>query len=127
MAQRFLMLFVAIKKYLIILLYPWLLLVKEWRNNETHISPTATEEELHSAISIIATLYCYATGSCITDLERNGHDLDNRHPETATRPMYAPCTDDETVEQEYDRAAECIPASELTEQQKIDVLRKSMM
>ena len=108
-------------------LHQWLLLVKEWRNNETHISPTATEEELHSAISIIATLYCYATGSCITDLERNGHDLDNRHPETATRPMYIPCTDDEAVEQEYDRAAECIPASELTEQQKIDVLRKSMI
>ena len=50
-------------------------MVKEWRNSESHISPTASEQELNAAISIIVTMYCYATGSCITDLEMNGHYL----------------------------------------------------
>ena len=58
-------------------LYQWLLMVKEWRNSESHISPTATEQELNAAISIITTMYCYATGSCITDLEMNGHSIDD--------------------------------------------------
>ena len=56
-------------------LYQWLLMVKEWRNSESHISPTATEQELNGAISIITTMYAYATGSCITELEMNGHDI----------------------------------------------------
>lgn len=58
-------------------LYQWLLMVKEWRNSESHISPTASEQELNAAISIIITMYCYATGSCITDLEMNGHCIEN--------------------------------------------------
>lgn len=55
----------------------WLLMVKDWRNSESHISPTTSEQELNAAISIILTMYCYATGSCITDLEMNGHCIDN--------------------------------------------------
>ena len=58
-------------------LYQWLLMVKEWRNSESHISPTATEQELNGAISIIITMYGYAIGSCITDLEMNGHYIDD--------------------------------------------------
>ena len=58
-------------------LYQWLLMVEEWRNSESHISPTATEQELNGAISIIITMYGYATGSCITDLEMNGHNIDD--------------------------------------------------
>ena len=108
-------------------LYQWLLMVKEWRNNESHISPTASEQELTAAVSIIVTMYCYATGSCITDLERNGHDLDSLRQGATTIPMYAPYPNEESVEQEFDRAAESlVPASELTEEQKIDVLRRSI-
>ena len=58
-------------------LYQWLLMVKEWRNSESHISPTASEQELNAAISIIITMYCYATGCCITDLEMNGHYIED--------------------------------------------------
>ena len=58
------------------LLYEYLQRVKEWRNTESHISPTASEKEVDGAINIIITMYCYATGSCITDLEMNGHDID---------------------------------------------------
>lgn len=60
-------------------LYQWLLMVKEWRNSESHISPTASEQELNAAISIIVTMYCYATGSCITDLEMNGHYVEDEY------------------------------------------------
>ena len=59
------------------LLYEYLQRVKEWRNTESHISPTASEKEVDGAINIIITMYCYATGSCITDLEMNGHDIDS--------------------------------------------------
>ena len=58
-------------------LYQYLQMVKDWRNDESHISPTASEQELNSAISIIITMYCYATGYCITDLELAGHVFEN--------------------------------------------------
>lgn len=57
-------------------LYQYLLIIKEWRNKEAHISPTASEQEIDAAINIIITMYFYATGSCITELESNGHDVD---------------------------------------------------
>ena len=56
-------------------LHQYLLMVKEWRNNEAHISPTASEQEIDAAINIIITMYFFATGSCITDLEMEGHDV----------------------------------------------------
>ena len=57
-------------------LYQYLLQVKEWRNDESHISPTASEQEIDGAVNIILTMYCYATGECISDLEMAGHDIE---------------------------------------------------
>ena len=57
-------------------LYQYLLIIKEWRNKEAHISPTASEQEIDAAINIIITMYFFATGSCITELESNGYDVD---------------------------------------------------
>lgn len=57
-------------------LYQYLTMVKEWRNDESHISPTATEQEINTAINVILTMYCYATGECITDMEMNGHNIE---------------------------------------------------
>ena len=57
-------------------LYQYLLMVKEWRNNEAHISPTASEQEIDAAIDIVITMYFFATGSCITEMESNGHDVE---------------------------------------------------
>jgi type I restriction enzyme R subunit len=57
-------------------LYEYLLQVKEWRNDESHISPTASEQEIDGAVNIILTMYCYATGNCISDLEMAGHDIE---------------------------------------------------
>ena len=56
-------------------LYGYLRMVKGWRNDESHISPTASEAELNAAIQVIITMYFYATGSCITDLESAGLDV----------------------------------------------------
>ena len=57
-------------------LYQYLMLVKGWRNDESHISPTASEQEIDTAIKIIITMYFFATGSCITELESAGHDVE---------------------------------------------------
>jgi len=58
-------------------LYQYLMMVKGWRNSESHISPTASEQEVDAAISVIVTMYFFATGSCITDLEIAGHDVED--------------------------------------------------
>lgn len=52
-------------------LFHYLLMIKQWRNDESHISPTASEQEIDVAIKIIITMYFFATGSCITELESN--------------------------------------------------------
>lgn len=57
--------------------YQYLMLVKGWRNDESHISPTASEQEINAAINIIITMYFFATGSCITELESAGHDVED--------------------------------------------------
>ena len=57
-------------------LYQYLLIIKEWRNKEAHISPTASEQEIDAAINIIITMYFFATGSCIAELENNGQDVE---------------------------------------------------
>lgn len=57
-------------------LYQYLLIIKEWRNKEAHISPTASEQEIDAAINIIITMYFFATGPCITELDSNGHDVE---------------------------------------------------
>ncbi len=53
-------------------LYQYLESIKGWRNSESHISPTASEQEVNAAISIVITMYCYVTGCCISDLEEAG-------------------------------------------------------
>lgn len=58
-------------------LYQYLMLVKGWRNDESHISPTASEQEINAAINIIISMYFFATGSCITELESAGHDVED--------------------------------------------------
>ena len=66
-------------------LYTYLQMVKDWRNIESHISPTASEQELVGAINIIITMYCYATGMCITELEMAGHDTNIDERESTSK------------------------------------------
>lgn len=93
-------------------LYQYLVLIKGWRNSESHISPTASEQEVDAAIGIIITMYFYTTGMNITELEMAGYDMEESQP----------------VEEEHMMmAAEDLTAEGLTEQQKKEILRKAVV
>ena len=47
------------------LLYRHLEKVKSWRNESSHVAPTATEEELSHATEVVVTMYYYVTGSSL--------------------------------------------------------------
>ena len=47
------------------LLYRNLEKVKSWRNESSHVAPTATEEELSHATEVVVTMYYYVTGSSL--------------------------------------------------------------
>ncbi|MBP5420754.1 MAG: type I restriction endonuclease subunit R [Bacteroidales bacterium] len=49
-------------------MYQYLESLKDMRNEEAHISPTATDEELDVAIKKIVSMYAFLTASCINDL-----------------------------------------------------------
>ena len=111
-------------------LYQYLMLVKGWRNSESHISPTASEQEVDIAISIIVTMYFYATGLSITDLEKNGHDitsLENAEDEnTSAHNMIPLYPHQEDGQDEQYMVAEQMNARSLPEARRIDILKKSI-
>ena len=47
----------------------YLNMIKGWRNDESHISPTATEQEVEAAIHIILAMYGFVTAKCMNKLE----------------------------------------------------------
>ena len=47
-------------------------LLRQWRNDEAHLSPNATEEEINSALKVVTSMYLYVVGNNITDLENAG-------------------------------------------------------
>ena len=109
-------------------LYQWLLLVKEWRNTESHISPMASEEEVDNAIRIIITMYCYATGSCITELEMAEYSTENESGHI-TIQMH-PKTSYDTYDEEDDYraiAAESIDVTKLDEVKKRLLLKQCII
>ena len=44
-------------------------LLRQWRNDEAHLSPNATEEEINAALKVVTSMYLYVVGNNITDLE----------------------------------------------------------
>lgn len=110
-------------------LYQYLMLIKGWRNSESHISPTASEQEVDTAISIILTMYFYATGSSITDLEMNGHEIqksESVHKENSyahkviqLHPYYNDGNDDQQLVAEAD-------VKDWPEEKRIATLKKSI-
>ena len=44
-------------------------MIKNWRNVESHISPTATEQEVDAAIRIILAMYGFVTAKCMNEIE----------------------------------------------------------
>ena len=105
-------------------MYQWLLLVKGWRNEESHISPTASEQEVDIAISIILTLYFYVTGSSITDLEMNGHDTEAPVANTTGGIVHFPLYFER--EEVYALVADS-GVKELPEEDRITILKKCIV
>ena len=110
-------------------LYQYLMLIKGWRNSESHISPTASEKEVDTAISIILTMYFYSTGSSITDLEMNRHEIqksESVHKENSyvhkviqLHPYYNEENDDQQLVAEAD-------VKNWPEEKRIATLKKSI-
>ncbi|WP_276858618.1 hypothetical protein [Bacteroides fluxus] len=103
------------------------MLIKGWRNDESHISPTASEQEVDTAISIIISMYFYVTGISITDLEMAGHDVSEIiAPESISHHccrLYSVTNDGR-----YSGiAAESIDVRELPEEKRIKILKKCIV
>ena len=47
-------------------------LVRQWRNDEVHLSPNATVEEINAALKVVTSMYLFVAGSNITGLEMAG-------------------------------------------------------
>lgn len=45
--------------------------LRDWRNQEDHISPSATEQEIDAGLKVVVAMYLYISGMCSTKLEEN--------------------------------------------------------
>lgn len=104
-------------------LYQYLEMMKTWRNSESHISQIASEEEVDAAIKTAITLYFYATGSNITELEMAGHDPEERQASN----VYVLTPDEEHESYYSGMAAENHDVSNLPEPERIDLLKQSII
>lgn len=51
----------------------YLSMVRQWRNDESHLAPSASENEVERATTILVAMYLYVTGWSITELEEAGY------------------------------------------------------
>ena len=102
------------------MLYNYLMLVKDWRNAESHISPTASEAEVDAAIQVIIAMYGYATGASITELEQAGYDVEQPQTIQATPVQYE--LHPEPIE--YAMVAESV--HDLPKETRKDIFKKSL-
>ena len=47
-------------------------MLRQWRNDEAHLSPNASEEEINAAAKIISSMYIYVVSNSVRDLEESG-------------------------------------------------------
>jgi type I restriction enzyme R subunit len=50
----------------------YLEMLRQWRNDEAHLSPHATEDEVNAALKVVSTMYLYVIAHNITELEIAG-------------------------------------------------------
>lgn len=114
-------------------LYQYLMLIKGWRNDESHISPTASEQEVDTAINIVISMYFYATGASITGLEMAGHDVNKMiAPDSGSAQfeltLHTPKLYSNNSNERYANiAAESIDIRKLPEEKRIEILKKSII
>lgn len=102
------------------MLYNYLMLVKDWRNVESHISPTASEAEVDAAIQVIIAMYGYATGASITELEQAGYDVE-KPQSTQAPPVQYTLTPEVN---QYAMVAESV--QDLPEKTRKDIFKQSL-
>jgi type I restriction enzyme R subunit len=86
-----------------------------------------TEQEVDAALRIVIDMYLFVTGMNITELEAAGYDAYEMQRESTVIPVHSYSYNDEGSP-EYSMAAESfIAANELTEEQRIDVLCKTLV
>lgn len=47
-------------------------MLRQWRNDEAHLSPNASEEDINAAARIISSMYIYVVSNSVRDLEESG-------------------------------------------------------
>ncbi len=47
--------------------------LRQWRNDEVHLSPNATDEDINAAVKMVTSMYLFVVGNNITDLEKSGN------------------------------------------------------
>ena len=47
-------------------------LLRQWRNDEAHLSPNATDDEVNAALRVVTSMYMFVVGHNVTDLEIAG-------------------------------------------------------
>lgn len=50
----------------------YLNLLRQWRNDEAHLSPNATDDEIDAALKVVTAMYLFVVGNNITELESTG-------------------------------------------------------
>ncbi len=104
-----------------------LTILRQLRNDESHGSMNMTEQEVDTALHIVIDMYLFVTGMNIAKLEAAGYGVDEKRQEPSVIPILSYNYNDE-VSRNYSMVAESfIPADELTEEQRIDILRKSFV
>lgn len=104
-----------------------LTILRQLRNDESHGSMNMTEQEVDAALHVVIDMYLFVTGMNISELEVAGYNVDEIHQKTTAIPIHSYNYDDENSH-DYSMVAESfVPANELTKEQRIDVLRKSLV
>jgi len=71
--------------------------LRDWRNDESHNAPVATEAEIDEALKVVISMYLYVTGNSITDLEMAGLDSSAIEIETLQISRLKNVEDDDEV------------------------------
>ena len=82
----------------------YLELVRQWRNDEAHLAPNSTVEELIAATHIIVTMYVFVVSQHTTDLDMAGYNMDKQDETVENIRPYG-----EKVEKVFPMAAEEAP------------------
>lgn len=78
--------------------------VRQWRNDEAHLAPSSTVQELIDATHIIVTMYVFVVSQHTTDLDMAGYNTDKQNETVENIRPYG-----EKVEKVFPMAAEEAP------------------